>query len=299
MKCFRLIGIGISLVTTISLRAISPGVVCQPSEFEFVGKFESRANASSPWNFVGGGSVIGHKWVITARHVSGNNATGNVRFKLDNGSYVYPVKVWLMSEYLQWSGYDYGSSGSWANADLDWDITIVQFPAASFSGPFVELHSGGNELGMPMTAVGYGLTATQPNPASPQWIPLEGSGGIKRFGTNIISQLIMRFEPQRPDALLWDWDGYANWPPPAGEDPTPMLFDFFSDGGPTATECAVWNGDSGGPTLIQTSGVWRIAGIHFSKASDAPWGYGFNSRSIDRRVCERVYDYAQQLMTFY
>ncbi len=123
------------------------------------------------------------------------------------------------------------------------DLAVIEFPNP-LPG-WYPIYTGSSEIGMVGEVIGYGITGEIVGGE----YQYTGNGGTKRAGRNRLSlSQFVQFTEIQGVFLICDFDGSGR--------------DTFGDGGPVMNECTLGSGDSGGPTLVNDGGVWKVAGVH-------------------------------------
>jgi hypothetical protein len=191
-------------------------------------------NASSSDTFwttvvnVGGGSgtIISRNWVLTARHV-----TGNVTFNGAQRTTLQRIEH--------------------PTADLALLRVNYNFPTWT---PIIS----SDVLGSETTIVGFGHSGT-PRTNSTGYLNQSGFG-TRRAITNTIglsAYLTVNYNFGQLTYRNYIADLDTHLP----ETPAPYDADWLGDGGATANEGSVNNGDSGGAWMVQTAQGWRLAAV--------------------------------------
>ena len=199
--------------------------------------------SSGSWDAAGTGVVIGDgSWVLLSGHQLNQWSYSNVRFSLRNSVGAITTVVNASS----WFTYP-GFTGSGTGQGVDLGLIHLSEPIICVSP--ADLYSGSQSSLSGVTAcmAGFG----QPGIAGSGVSPYDG---IKRAGENIIGDasypswlesqyLISRFDaPDSASAVALEWQGSP--------------------------------GDSGGPWMVQDSGIWQVAGISSGITLDPNYNFG-------------------------
>ena len=232
-----------ALMTTLPAHALVGGLI------------DSNA-ANSLWAGVGAvtvnggtfsGALIGSRYVLTAAHVVGNAAPGNVSFTLNVGSAASQViAAEAITVFSGYQGTSPGSDGVWHD-----DLALIRLAApVNSSVPIYDLYSGPLG-GQTLTLVGYGASG-------------DGMGGgfvsanpnVKRVGQNRVDGLLVDDDGGTQDEVfIFDFDGPNTSSNVYGPATAPNL--TLGAG----IEAQFAGGDSGSPVFVNDNGVWKIAGI--------------------------------------
>lgn len=194
-----------------------------------------------PGPYFCGGTLIAHRWVITAAHCvrfgTGTVSPSKVDF-LIGGIRLNPSDGERREASYVFAHPDYSDSGSQG------DLAVIRLSERS-SKPVMRIispaESAAWEPGDPAEVAGWGATAIYPNPDYPPEPP--------EFLPNGISNLLQEGGLQISSAATCS----ATYP---GVDNDAIV---CASGAPTTDSC---NGDSGGPLQVETSpGVRRMVGL--------------------------------------
>jgi hypothetical protein len=187
---------------------------------------------ASVFNWVGGvggggsGTVISPHFVLTAKHVGGTS------FFLNGDTFNAVQRI------------DHPTA----------DISLLRFTDTfdNYSLPWFD-----DAMGQVLTFVGFGGTATE----RADWTGYNeaGGGGARRAATNRIEaqEDVAYFEGgPTTRSLIADLDFYNP------NTPAPFQVDRLGGGGAVDNEGGIFFGDSGGGSLINVGGQWRIAGVN-------------------------------------
>ncbi|MBC8065295.1 MAG: PEP-CTERM sorting domain-containing protein [Chlorobia bacterium] len=155
------------------------------------------------------------------------------------------------------------------------DISLLRFSNTftKYSLPFFD-----DVMGQVLTFVGFGATASERTAGANAWTGYDYQGGFgtRRAVTNRIEdQVVENVGGHTSMALLADLDYYSGQTPLGSQD------DFLGGGGATANEGGVIFGDSGGGSLLQVNGEWRIAGVNIWISDTHGPNPGGNSNYLD------------------
>ncbi len=178
----------------------------------------------------GSGTVISPHFVMTAKHV------GGLGFSLNGTNYTAIERI------------DHPTA----------DVSLLRFTNTftKYSKPWLE-----SVVGQALTFVGFGDTATERTSGGTAWTGYDyvANGGTRRAATNRIERVedVAYFVGgPTTTSLEADLDSYDPRTPAAYQ------IDYLGGGGPLANEGGLLFGDSGGGSLIQINGEWRIAGVN-------------------------------------
>jgi hypothetical protein len=210
--------------------------------------------------FIGTGSAVGPRHILTAAHVMDLNGDGKVN-SLDGtqgtyfilnlgGNQTHRIAVSKFTLHPDYTGFN--------NPSVNDDVAILTLARPLPAGTPIYQIGGGVGLGAQITMVGYGRSGNgvsgYTTAASPE---------IKRVGMNMVDGFYGQDDAGKPEAnevFRFDFDG------PTGNGPL---------GGSTlgnTIETQLGGGDSGGPVFASTeSGGFLLIGISTFTQGDAPY----------------------------
>jgi secreted trypsin-like serine protease len=209
----------------------------------------------SPWAGVGAvtvnggtysGALIGSHYVLTAAHVVGGAAPGNVAFVVnsDSGSQIYSAESIMV--FPGYSGTAPGADGVWHD-----DLALIRL-ATPVAGnvPVYDLYAGPLD-GRTINLVGYGGSGDGIN-----GVTGGASSSMRRVGQNRVDDLLVDDDGgTAAEIFLFDFDG-----PNAGSNVFGPDIPANLTLGDTV-EAQFAGGDSGSPVFVNDHGEWKIAGI--------------------------------------
>ncbi|MBT9568232.1 MAG: trypsin-like serine protease [Thiobacillus sp.] len=211
--------------------------------------------AASPWAGVGAlsvnggtfsGVLIGNRHVLTAAHVVGGAAPGNVSFVLNSeaGSQTYAAES--ISVFPGFTGTRPGPDGVWHD-----DLALVRLATPIDTRVPVYGLYGGSLTSKTVTLVGYGGGGD-----GAKGVTYGARTTVKRVGQNRIDKLLADDDGgSAPEVFVFDFDG----PDAASNVFGPPDKVNFTLG--ETIEAHYAGGDSGSPVFVRDQGVWKIAGI--------------------------------------
>jgi V8-like Glu-specific endopeptidase len=213
--------------------------------------------ASSPWAGVGAvkvnggtysGALIGNQYVLTAAHVVGGAAPGQVQFVLNAGG--TPSQTLLAESIYVFPGYlgtTPGTDGVWHD-----DLALVKLTEPVAAGvPVYDLY-GGTLLGKTVSLVGYGAGGDGVSGAT-----IASDDNLKRAAQNRIDITFVDDDGgSQHEIFLFDFDGPDSTTNVFGANNNPQNLTLGA-----AVEAQYAGGDSGSPMFVNDNGIWKLAGI--------------------------------------
>jgi secreted trypsin-like serine protease len=192
------------------------------------------------------GALIGSQHVLTAAHVVGGAAAGNVAFVVnsESGSQVYSVQSIMV--FPGYNGTATGSDGVWHD-----DLAVIRL-ATPVAGnvPAYDLYTGPLN-GQTIQLAGYGGSGDGVN-----GVTGGASSSVRRIGQNKVDELLVDDDDSVADEVfLFDFDG----PDAASNVFGPDIPANFTLG--SSVEVQFAGGDSGSPVFVNDNGEWKLAGI--------------------------------------
>jgi Trypsin len=234
---------------------IDPNVTS--SQYAGVGSIQVNTKGTS---YVGTGTVIGKRYVLTAAHVvdlnndgkfNGKDATTGVYFLLNNdGDVTYKIAVTSFNLHPDFTGFNHPA----VNDDLA-ILTLAEDVPSDI--PIYSLGSGDVQAGTVITMVGYGRSGDgvkgYTTPADPT---------VKRVGENTIDAFYGQDDRGKPEAnevFRYDFDGLTGKGPLGGGT-------LGND-----RETTIGAGDSGAPAFTTVGGRLTLVGMAtFTQGATAP-----------------------------
>lgn len=211
-------------------------------------------SAFSPWSGVGSVSVmvgirtrtfsgvlLDRRHVLTAAHVLGGAAPGDVTFNLNHGgNLTHRIPAATITVHPDYSGFDPRQPND--------DLAVIRLARDVPEGiPIHPIYRGVLSRGELITLVGYGGGG---DGVSGSIVPPDPA--VKRIGYNRADAFVVDDEGSgRSEVYQFDFDG---------PDPASNRMGGLALGG--NLEASVAPGDSGSPAFVHESGEWWLAGIN-------------------------------------
>ena len=235
----------------------TPGVSAFGVNHDGVGDLLIETTGDASFDYRGTASLLtlgGRRWAIAAAHLvtdgAGNKIANHLQLEFETASGSMFSTVNSPSEmyvHPSWNG----------SATNGFDLALLRLDAvADPTVPDYLLNRTANELDVDVVHVGYGNKGYGSTGAD------TGTSGTKRAGlkewdSQGLGSLGVGGITNNSTMLTDDFDSGSS-----ANDAFNFFFGFSADLGFVNDEVGVSPGDSGGPSFIEDSGIWKIAGIH-------------------------------------
>jgi len=197
----------------------------------------------STGSLFGSFTLIAPQWALTAAHVVDTDGDGDITDEtISNDTLRIGAQSRRPTQLIVPKGVN-GNPGWNGNINSGFDLALVHLDQPFTSITPAPIYTSFQELGKPITSVGYGQSGTGSNGATT-------ASGTKRAGDNTVDQY--NTFANGATALRWDFD-----------EPAPRTSPNFSGSSvPLDLEYLIAPGDSGGGSFIFEDDTWYLAGVH-------------------------------------
>ena len=190
-------------------------------------------NSKGVYGGCSGSLVGGGAYVLTAAHCLTDALVVDIYFG---------TKVSFSTPAGQITSSDYILVPAWDGPILDdGDLALIKLPAKITSVTSYELDTTSSAVGQQVILAGYGYTGVGSTGA------VSTTFGTLRYGANVYDGVFS----DRPSDYEYDFDQYGN-----------SAYNKTGGGAVGTNEAMIAPGNSGGASLMQVDGVWKIADVH-------------------------------------